>query len=107
MWHQFNPPNQVVHISRSPFGSYTKTIITAHEFTIDTKKHTKIEHVFSMHLPFFLLPFKSLISKYIDYWSSLLWEEDLAMCLRRQKAFDRGFKDKALDTLPRSKEGIL
>ena len=106
MWHQFVPPDTVMHISRTPFGTYSKVIVKIREFKRDNKVFTRIEHSFYLHLPFFLLPFKKLVKWYMEHWSALLWEEDLAMCLRRQHALDKGFKDAPLETLPFVSEGL-
>lgn len=107
MWHQFIPPDTILHLSKSSFGTYLKVVAKVTEFKRDDQVYTKITHTFNMHIPFFLLPFKSIITRYLKRWSKILWEEDLAMCLRRQKVLDAGFKDSPLETMPYGKEGVL
>ena len=108
MWHQFNAPGTITHLSKNHLtGAYTKVRMEISEFVKDGKKHSRIEHTFWFHLPFFIKPFKGIITKYLERWSEQLWQEDLEMCRRRQEALEGGFKDNPMDTLPRAKEGLL
>ena len=107
MWHQYEPPGTVTHLSKSQFGTTMKVVIKATEFTKDNKKYTEVEHSYSLRLPFFLKPFKKLVTHYIEKWGEILWQEDLNMCLRRHDAVEKGFKDNPMDTLPKAPEGLL
>jgi hypothetical protein len=106
MWHEYVPSNTVRHISRSPWGSYTRTEMILEEFQQDGQTLTRIVHHYHSHLPFFLLPFKSLFAWYLDAWSKILWAEDSAMLLRRQRVLQTGFKDHPADVVPRAAEGF-
>jgi len=106
MWHEYTPPYRVQHLSRSPWGGYTRVDVQLEEFQKDGKTHTRLTHAFYSSVPNFLLPFKSLFHRYLETWSARVWDEDYAMILRRQKALDCGFKDHPLDVTVRSVEGF-
>ncbi len=106
MWHEYTPPYHVRHLSRSPWGGYTRVDVRLEEFEKDNKIHTRIIHAFYANIPNFLLPFKSLFQRYIELWSARVWGEDYALILRRQKVLDCGFRDHPLDVTVRSVEGF-
>jgi len=99
MWHEFVPPRTVRHISKAPWGGYTKVEVTLVEFVKEGKTHTRLDHAFYLNLPLMLKPLSFLFARYINVWSSILWNEDSTMLLRRQKVLDAGFKDHPLDAL--------
>jgi hypothetical protein len=107
MWHQYTPPNIVRHLSRSAWGSYTKVEMILDEIEQDGKPATRLTHRYATHLPFFLLPFKKLFTRYIEAWSERLWKEDEGMLLRRAQVLKSGFKDHPIDVVPRAAEGFL
>ena len=85
MWHEFVPPNIVRHLSRSAWGSYTKTEMVFDEVEEGGQKLTRVTHHYSTHLPAVLLPFKKLFVWYLDAWSDRLWKEDASIFTRRQR----------------------
>jgi len=107
MYHELKAPNHIRHISKTLFGGYNRVEMIMNEFTENGQIHTKIVHRFEMSLPFFLNPFKFLLSKYISHWTKILWEEDLPMVIRRHRVLEAGFKDHPLDTEIKAKEGFL
>lgn len=107
MWHEVKPPGTVQHLSISPWGGYTKVEVHLEEFERDGVKHTRLSHHFFCQIPFFLLPFKTLLQKYIEKWSAILWKEDMSMLLRRKQVLDTGFKDHPADLEMKSNEGLI
>lgn len=107
MWHEYVPPGIVRHISRSPWGTYTKVEMVLEESSTPDGVQTQLTHHYATHLPFFLLPFKRLFIWYIEAWSERLWQEDSGMLLRRQRVLQAGFKDHPADVVPRAAEGFL
>ena len=82
-------------------------------------KKTRLVNSYSLNLPFFFYPIKSLIPKFIQKWNDINFLEDLPLKIRRQQAIDMGFTDffgknnKATKReglklpLPRTKNSIL
>jgi hypothetical protein len=106
MWHEYVPPRLVRHLSRSAWGSYTRVEMEFDEFEQDGRTHTRLTHRYATHLPVFLLPFKKLMTWYLDAWSERLWAEDCAMLERRHRVLQAGFKDHPVDVTPRAAEGF-
>ena len=107
MWHEFVPPNVVRHLSRSPLGSYTRTEMILEESEVDGQVQTRMTHNYSTRLPVFLLPVKGFFAWYLNAWSGILWNEDAAMILRRQRVLRNGFRDHRADVVPLAAEGFL
>jgi hypothetical protein len=107
MWHEFVPPNVVRHLSRSPWGGYTKTEMILDESEVDGQLQTRMTHNYSTRLPAFLLPVKGLFALYLNAWSRVLWDEDAAMILRRQQVLRNGFRDHQANVEPFGAEGFL
>ncbi len=107
MWHEFVPPSTVRHISRSPWGSYTKAEVELEEFISGGKKHTRLYHSFFMHLSPALSFLRKPIQWYLEKWSEILWAEDMPMCLRRQRVLEAGFRDYPLEAEFKGAEGFL
>ena len=106
MWHEFVPPGVVRHLSRSPWGGYTKTEMVMDEFEVDGQVHTRMTHNYSSRLPALLLPLKGLFTWYLNAWSTVLWDEDAAMILRRKRVLGNGFRDHQADVEPYAAEGF-
>lgn len=106
MYREFIPPDRVRHLSRSPWGAYTKVEVKLEEFTEKDRVFTKMINIYSSSIPRFLLPFKKFMTSYIDNWVRNLWSEDLPMLLRRQQVLDLGFRDHPADVAPKSPEGL-
>lgn len=106
MWHEYTPPHRVQHLSRSPWGSYTRVEIRLEEFEKDNKIHTRVIHSYSTNLPWFLSSLKGLFRRYIELWAARLWEEDYGMMARRQKVLASGFRDHPLDVNVKAVEGF-
>ena len=102
MWHEYVRPNIVRHISRSPWGSYSRVEVVVNEISVGNEIHSEIHHTFYMNAPRFL---HRVILAYVGKWSEILWEEDGAMLLRRQKVLQAGFDDHPVDTNVRGVEG--
>lgn len=109
MWHEVVSADFVRHVSRNPWGGYTKGEVRLEEFLKDGKKHTRLHHSFYMSLPKWMMPLKFLLEKYMEMWSGILWKEDYSMLVRRQLVLDMGFKDYAgaVETEVNSQEGIF
>lgn len=107
MWHQFVPPNRVVHVSKSGFSHYSKVVMEVEQLERDGKPLSILKHSFYFRLPWFALPFKWVLIKYLERWNAILWAEDYEMCVRRQEVLDSGFKDSPMDVLPRGEEGLF
>jgi hypothetical protein len=105
MWHEHSG-SRVQHISRSPWGGYTKVDVRLEEFQKEGKTHTRLTHVYYANLPSFLRPLRKLMERYLESWSAGLWLEDDAMMLRREKVISAGFKDHPLDLVVRAAEGF-
>jgi len=104
MWHEYVRPNIVRHISRSPWGSYSRVEVVVNEIKVGNETHSEIHHTFYMNAPKFLHRF---VDYYIDKWSDILWEEDGSMLMRRKKILETGFRDHPVDANVRAVEGFL
>ena len=107
----------VMVIDNLPFGVLSK--LEMQYIELEPKK-TRLINSYSLDLPVFFYPFKSLIPILVRKWNDTNWSEDLPIKIRRQQAVDIGFTDflgKNRDSsrqparlklpLPRTKDSIL
>ena len=80
----------VMVVDTLPFGVLVK--LEMQYIELEPKK-TQLINLYSLYLPIFFYPIKSLIPKIIQKWNDLNWLEDLPVKIRRQKAIDTGFRD--------------
>ncbi len=90
MFHEFIPPNKIVHFSKKKNSNYhIKSQVNFEEKNGKTLVHHKHELI----IPFFLIPFKNILLKLVDRWSDILWEEDSEIMKIRYNRLQKGFKD--------------
>jgi hypothetical protein len=90
MAHVSYPDNSVVQYS-SFFGVPTLQRYSVENDLKNNKFHYKIEIFF--YLTGLWKPLSGLINKYVKYWLSNTWDEDLVMKERRHKFLNLGFRD--------------
>jgi hypothetical protein len=77
----------VLVIDTLPFGVVSKLEM---KYIQLAPQKTLLHNLYSLDVPIFFFPLRSLIPKMIKKWNDINWSEDLPLKMRRQRALDWG-----------------